>query len=123
MDSSLKNSSRKRVKRAIRVRSKIRGSAEKPRLCFIKGNRNLSAQLIDDESGLTLGSVASFSKEWKATETARKNKDVAKKLGLRLAEIAKGKQIEKIVFDRGASKYHGIVAAFADGAREGGLQF
>jgi large subunit ribosomal protein L18 len=79
--------------------------------------------MIDDEAGLTLGSISTLSKELKGTEFNRKNKASAKVLGVKIAEIAKNKNIHEVVFDRGASKYHGVLAEFADAAREAGLKF
>ena len=123
MDNSKRKSQKKAVKRAVRVRAKLRGRGERPRLCVVKSNCHLQAQIIDDERGMTLGGLSTFSKEFRDAGMGRKNKDTARKLGARIAEIAKGQDIEKVIFDRGSSKYHGVVAAFADGAREGGLQF
>lgn len=112
-----------RQKRALRVRKNLRGTAAKPRLSVIKSNKHIQAQLIDDDSGKTLGMVATFAKEFKSTEFARKNKTSAEKLGESIAEIAKAQNIKEVVFDRGPFKYHGILKALADKAREAGLQF
>lgn len=112
-----------RRKRAVRVRKHLRGTSLKPRLCVVKSNAHIQAQLIDDETGTTLCSVATFAKEFKNTEFSKKNKASAQKLGERIAEIATSKQIKEVVFDRGSSKYHGVLAALADAARAGGLQF
>jgi len=112
-----------RKKRALRVRKHLRGTSEKPRLCVVKSNSHIQAQLIDDESGKTLGAVATFSKEMRNTEFGKKNKASAKKLGEAIAEIAKSKNIKEVVFDRGPFKYHGILAELANAARAGGLQF
>jgi large subunit ribosomal protein L18 len=110
-------------KRALRVRKKLRGTDSKPRLCVFKSNCHLFVQLIDDEKGLTLGAVSTFGKEYRKTEFNRKNKASARKLGEHIAEIAKTKNIKEVVFDRGSSKYHGVLAELADAARAGGLQF
>jgi large subunit ribosomal protein L18 len=112
-----------RYKRAIRVRKHLRGTATKPRLCVIKSNNHIQAYLFDDETGLTLGSVSTFSKDYRNTEFGRKNKASARKLGENIAEIAKSKNITAVVFDRGPSKYHGVFAELADAARAGGLKF
>jgi len=112
-----------RKKRAIRVRKHLRGNATKPRLCVVKTNKHIQAQLIDDELGITLGSIATFSKELQNTEFSKKNKTAARKLGENIAEIAKSKNIKEVIFDRGSAKYHGILAELADAARAGGLQF
>lgn len=112
-----------RQKRSMRVRKHVRGSSNKPRLCVVKSNRHIQAQLIDDETGITLGSIGTFAKEFQNTEFAKKNKNSARKLGEKIAEIAKAKNIKTIIFDRGPFKYHGILAELADAARAGGLQF
>jgi len=112
-----------RCKRSIRVRKHLRGTNTKPRLCVVKSNNHIQAQLIDDEAGITLGATATFSKEFRGTEFNRKNKASARKLGERIAEIAKDKNIKEVVFDRGPFKYHGVLAELADAARAGGLQF
>lgn len=110
-------------KRALRVRKHLRGTSSKPRLCVVKSNCHIQAQLIDDESGQTLGAISTFSKELRKTDFCKKNKASARKIGESIAEIAKSKSIKEVVFDRGASKYHGILAELADAARAGGLQF
>ncbi len=112
-----------RTKRTQRVRKHVRGTATKPRLCVVKSNKHLQAQLIDDEAGVTLAGVATYSKDLRATEHGKKSADSARKLGEQIAAKAKGKNIEEVVFDRGFSKYHGVLAALADAAREGGLKF
>jgi large subunit ribosomal protein L18 len=112
-----------RQRRSLHVRKKIMGSAQRPRLCVRKTNSNIQVQLIDDELGVTLGSIATYAKEFRNTENSKKNKSSAKKLGERIAEIAKEKNIREVIFDRGSSKYHGILAELANAAREGGLQF
>ena len=122
MDNSQLHRNSIRKKRALRVRKTLRGSQEKPRLCVIKSGQHVYAHLIDDESALTLASVSTLSKEFRQTEYNRKNKDSAKQLGLKIAELAKEKNVKTVVFDRGRFKYHGVVASVADGAREGGLQ-
>lgn len=110
-------------KRALRVRKNLRGTTAKPRLSVFKSNCHLFVQLIDDEKGLTLGAVSTFGKEYRKTEFNRKNKASARKLGEHIAEIAKTKNIKEVIFDRGSSKYHGVLAELADAARAGGLQF
>jgi large subunit ribosomal protein L18 len=112
-----------RDKRALRVRNRLYGTSTKPRLSVVKSNCHIQAQLIDDETGTTLGHVATFAKDFRDTEFGKKNKASARKLGERLAEIAKSKNIKEVVFDRGPFKYHGILAELADAARAGGLQF
>ena len=106
-----------RQSRKRRIRARVRGSAERPRLSVYRSLTNLYAQVIDDDSGKTL--VASSLAEVKGKLSV----EGAKKLGTHLAAKAKEKKIEKVVFDRNAYKYHGRVKALADAAREGGLQF
>lgn len=106
-----------REKRRLRVRSKISGTIEKPRLCVFRSTRSNYAALIDDKSGKTLVSASDMK------EAKRGNVESAKKIGQKLAEEAKKKNIETCVFDRGGYKYHGKVKAIAEGAREGGLKF
>ncbi len=121
MDSELKRKAKCRARRKKRVRNHVRGTQEKPRLSIIKTNQHLHVQLIDDVSGQTIASVSTISKEFRNSEFSRKNKASAKHLGQALATLAKKKEITQVVVDRGASKYHGVVAALADGVREGGL--
>jgi large subunit ribosomal protein L18 len=114
---------RTRLKRALRVRQRIRGTRERPRLSVFKSNRHLSAQVIDDERGRTLVGLATYSKEFRNSQWNRINREAAAQLGRRIAELAREQGIEWVVFDRGPFKYHGVLAALADAAREGGLQF
>ncbi len=123
MRSTLVKKEKVRKNRAFRVRKKLRGTNLKPRLCVVKSNKHIHAQLIDDEAGKTLGAVATFATEFQGTEFAKKNKLSAAKLGEKIAEIAKQQNINQVIFDRGPFKYHGILAALADGARAAGLQF
>ncbi len=123
MENSQKNTVRLRKKRAQRLRRKVRGSEVKPRLCVIKSNKNVHVQLIDDEKSLTLASTSTLSKEFRTTEFNKRSQSSAKQLGLKIAELAKAKSVKKVVFDRSSFKYHGVIAAVADGAREGVLEF
>ena len=109
-----------RLHRHVRVRGKISGTPECPRLNVFRSNANIYAQIIDDVNGVTL--VAANTLE-AGFEGATGNAEAAKKVGLMIAERAKEKGIEVVVFDRGGYVYHGRVAALAEGAREGGLQF
>ena len=109
-----------RLKRHIRVRGKISGTPECPRLNVFRSNANIYAQIIDDVNGVTLVSANTLEKEF---EGATGNCEAAKKVGAVLAERAKAKGIEEVVFDRGGYIFHGRVAALAEGAREGGLKF
>ena len=123
MINTTKKRHKMRLKRAQRVRKHFHGTAGKPRLCVVKTNKHIQVQLIDDDTHHTIGSVATFSKEFKNTEFARKNKASAAKLGEKIALIAQQNNIKEIVFDRGPFKYHGILAALADAPRNAGLQF
>jgi len=109
-----------RKKRMQRIRKKLRGSAKKPRLCVFKSHKHLGAQIIDDEEGVTLVGFSTLSKEAKGQ---KKSKEGARFIGAKLAELAKKKNVEHVVFDRGRFKYHGIIAELANAARENGLKF
>lgn len=119
MNNQIQKDKIRKEKRTIRVRKKLHGTATKPRLSVVKTNKHVLAQLIDDDKGVTLASVSTLSKESKL----KKNKESAKKLGTTLAAKAIASNVREVVFDRGASKYHGILAEFADAARAGGLTF
>lgn len=112
-----------RVKRKMRVRKKFKGSSVRPRLCVTKSNKHIQVQLIDDEKGITLGSISTFSKDYKGTELGKKSKESAKKLGQTIAIKAMDLGVKEVIFDRGPFKYHGVLAALADSAREAGLKF
>ena len=114
------NKNAMRLKRHVRVRGKISGTPECPRLNVFRSNANIYAQIIDDVNGVTLVAANTLEKEF---EGATGNVEATKKVGAVLAERAKAKGIEVVVFDRGGYVYHGRVAALAEGAREGGLQF
>ena len=109
-----------RMKRHIRVRGKISGTPERPRLNVYRSNANIYAQIIDDVNCITLAAAASNEKDF---EGAAGNKEAARKVGKLVAERAKAKGIDTVVFDRGGYIYHGRVAELAEGAREGGLEF
>ena len=109
-----------RIKRHQRVRGKISGTAERPRLSVFRSENNIYAQIIDDVAGTTLVSASTVEK---AFEGNGSNCDAAKKIGAVIAERALQKGIEEVVFDRGGYIYHGRVKALAEGAREGGLKF
>ena len=109
-----------RVRGKKRVRGKISGTPERPRLNVYRSNANIYAQIIDDVSGVTLAAAASNEKDF---EGATGNKEAARKVGKLVAERAKAKGIDTVVFDRGGYIYHGRVAELAEGAREGGLEF
>ena len=107
-----------RLKRHVRVRAKISGTPERPRLNVFRSNANIYAQIIDDINGVTLVSASTLEKSF---EGAAGNAEAAKKVGQMIAERAKEKGINEVVFDRGGYVFHGRVAALAEGAREGGL--
>ena len=109
-----------RLKRHVRVRGKISGTPERPRLNVFRSNANIYAQIIDDVNGVTLASANTLEKEF---EGLTGNCEGAKKVGAVLAERAKAKGISEVVFDRGGHLYHGRVKALADAAREAGLVF
>ena len=109
-----------RLKRHKRVRGKISGTPERPRLNVFRSETNIYAQVIDDVAGVTLVSASSLEKGFTCDGTKT---DAAKKVGQLVAERAKAKGIDTVVFDRGGYVYHGRVQALAEGAREGGLQF
>ena len=113
------NTNEQRLKRHMRVRGKISGTPERPRLNVFRSAANIYAQLIDDVAGVTLASASSVEKGFEGGG----NKDAAKKVGQMIAERGKAKGISVVVFDRGGYVYHGRVAALAEGAREGGLEF
>ena len=109
-----------RIKRHNRVRGKISGTAERPRLSVFRSENNIYAQVIDDVAGKTLASASTVEK---AFEGNGGNVEAAKKIGAAIAERALQKGIEEVVFDRGGYIYHGRIKALAEGAREGGLKF
>ncbi len=114
------DTSGQRMRRHKRVRGKISGTPERPRLNVFRSATNIYAQIIDDVNGVTLVSASSLDKDFTAKGS---NCEAAKQVGLTVAERAKAKGIEDVVFDRGGYLYHGRVKALADGAREGGLAF
>ncbi len=117
---SRKDSNKARLVRHKRVRSKISGTPERPRLCVYRSLAHINAQLIDDVNGVTLASASTHEK---AFEGNGGNKEAAKKIGLAIAERALAKGIDTVVFDRGGYVYEGRVKELAEGAREGGLKF
>jgi large subunit ribosomal protein L18 len=109
-----------RIRRHRRVRKKVRGNAERPRLAVFRSNRHISAQVIDDRSGRTLAAASTNEADLRSSGGTVA---AATKVGERLAERAKAAGVEAVVFDRGGFIYHGRVAAVAEGARSGGLEF
>ena len=117
---SKKDSNKARLKRHKRVRGKISGTAERPRLSVFRSENNIYAQIIDDVAGNTLVAASTVEKGFEGNGG---NVEAAKKIGNTIAERALAKGIENVVFDRGGYIFHGRVAALAEGAREGGLKF
>jgi len=122
----IKEKIKKRIRRHRRVRAKVQGTAEKPRLCVFRSNKHIYAQLIDDDARKTL--VAAKDTEIKKISPEIKKKfsrkvALAYEVGILIAKKAQDLGIKKVVFDRGGYKYHGRVKAVAEGARKGGLQF
>lgn len=109
-----------RLKRHRRVRAKINGTAERPRLSVFRSSKHIYAQIINDVTGVTLAAASSLDKEF---EGLGENKEAARKVGGLLAKVAKEKGIESVVFDRSGYIYHGRIKELAEGAREGGLKF
>jgi len=109
-----------RQRRHIRVRTKISGTAECPRLCVYRSNKNLFVQIVDDVKQVTLASASTLDKEVK---TKHANKEAAKEVGTLIAKRAADKKITTVVFDRGGYIYHGVVKELAEAAREAGLKF
>ncbi len=112
-----------RIYRHKRIRKKVIGSSQRPRLCVHRSLKNFQAQIIDDVSGKVLVGMSTLAKDVKGQLKNNGNKEAATKLGESFAELAKGKGISKVCFDRGGFLYHGRIKAFADGARKGGLEF
>jgi large subunit ribosomal protein L18 len=112
----------RRTRIRMRIRKKIEGNAEKPRVSVFRSNKQIYAQVIDDHSGVTLVSASSKEKEI-ASKTGTKKIEQAASVGKLLAAKCKEKGIESVTFDRGGYKYHGRVKSLADAAREGGLKF
>ena len=109
-----------RARRHLRVRRKISGTAERPRLCVYRSNSNIYVQIIDDVAGITLVAASTLDKEIK---TKHANKVAAKEVGTLIAKRAADKKIVDVVFDRGGYIYHGVIKELAEAAREGGLKF
>lgn len=114
------NNNEQRLKRHRRVRRKISGTAQRPRLNVFRSNKHIYAQLIDDVNGVTLASASTMDKGFEGNGG---NKEAARKVGQAIAKAAAEKNIEEAVFDRGGYLYHGRVKELADGARESGLKF
>ncbi|MDL2232874.1 50S ribosomal protein L18 [Ruminococcaceae bacterium OttesenSCG-928-L11] len=114
------DSNKARIKRHYRIRNKISGTAERPRLNVFRSSKHIYAQLIDDDKGVTLASASTMDKGFEGNGG---NKEAARAIGKKLAENAAAKGISEVVFDRSGYIYHGRVQELAEGAREGGLKF
>ena len=114
------NTAAQRQKRHTRIRGKISGTPERPRLCVFRSENNIYAQIIDDVAGNTLVAASTVEKEFEGNGG---NVEAAKAIGSKIAQRALAKGIEEVVFDRGGYIYHGRVQALAEAAREGGLKF
>ena len=119
--SKVKNEARRR--RQTRVRAKIHGTAERPRLNVFRSNDNIFAQVINDDLGHTIVSASTIDKELASQVEGKNKSEAAKIVGQAIAERAKKAGVEAVVFDRAGFQYHGRVAALADGARDAGLKF
>ncbi len=117
---SKKDSNKQRLRRHKRVRGAVSGTAQRPRLNVFRSSKNIFAQVIDYVQGVTLAAAPSTEKDFSEYGG---NKEAARKVGMMIAERAKAKGIEEVVFDRGGYVYHGRVKELAEGAREGGLKF
>jgi large subunit ribosomal protein L18 len=114
---------KRRLRRRHHVRNKLQGNAERPRLTVFRSSKHIYAQLVDDLAGVTLASASSLEADVKKSVPYGGNIKAAQAVGKRLAELAKGKGIQKAAFDRGHYRYHGRIKALADAARKDGLQF
>lgn len=112
-----------RVKKHFRIRNKISGTPERPRLCVYRSNKHIYAQIIDDVNGITLVAASTLEAPLKGELSTCSNKEAAKRVGKLIGEKALAKGIKSVVFDRGGYLYHGRVASLAEGAREAGLEF
>jgi large subunit ribosomal protein L18 len=112
-----------RERRKLRIRKKVNGTPERPRLSVFRSARHIYAQVIDDTTGVTLAHASTLSKDLKGTLGEDNKTDAAKKVGALIAKICKSKKIERVVFDRNGYLYHGRISALAQAAREAGLEF
>lgn len=112
-----------RLRRKVRVRKKVMGTDNRPRVCVFRSNKHIYAQVISDAQGKTLAAISTLSDLFGESGAKSKGIEVAKLVGLALAKICKEKNITEVVFDRNGFLFHGRVKAVADGAREGGLKF
>jgi len=118
-----KNRSEARIRRHVRVRINVKGNLQRPRLSVFRSLSEIYAQVIDDQAGHTIASASSIDQELRVKMKGLKKSEQAKLVGKMVAERAKSKGVQTVVFDRGGNKYSGRVKALAEGAREGGLEF
>ena len=118
----MSNNQHQRARRHRRVRKSVQGTQQRPRLAVFRSNRHITAQVIDDVTGQTLAAASTVEGDLRSAGTTG-NVDAATKVGALIAERASAVGVSRVVFDRGGNKYHGRVAAVADAAREGGLEF
>jgi large subunit ribosomal protein L18 len=113
----------KRKHRHARIRKKVAGTADRPRLVVHRGTKNITAQIVDDSKGITLVAAASFDQNLRGKLKYGGNVEAAKAVGEQIAKLAKAKSVSQVVFDRGGYIFHGRVKALAEAARQNGLQF
>lgn len=123
MSYSAKDKQTARARRHFRVRKKLAGTAERPRLAVFRSNKHISAQVIDDRSGRTLAAASTVEAALRGSDDGTGNKAAAASVGRLVAERARAAGVTSVVFDRGGFQYHGRVAAVAEAAREAGLEF
>ncbi|MGD8439836.1 MAG: 50S ribosomal protein L18 [Holophagae bacterium] len=121
--SRIKDRKQRRDKIKRRSRQQVRGTSERPRLAVYRSLRHLYAQIIDDEKGVTIASVSTLEKDSAGGLPSTGGREAGKRVGELIAERAKSQGVSAVVFDRSGFKYHGVIRAIADGAREAGLQF
>lgn len=120
MFKKMNDKNRKRLHRKVHIRKSIYGTADRPRMTITRSNKNISVQVIDDDEGKTLASISTLEKDFAALKP---DTESAAKLGEAFGARLKDKKIVKVVFDRNGYLYHGVVKAFADGARKAGIEF
>lgn len=121
--SNLTQKNEQRDRRSRRTRSRVHGTAERPRLSVFRSSQHIYAQVIDDDAGKTLAAVSSLAKELDGALAEATKTDAAKKVGEAIAKACVAQGLKKVVFDRGGYMYHGRVSALADAARKAGLEF
>lgn len=113
----------KRLRRHLRVRKRVSGTVERPRLCVFRSSTHIYAQVVDDTTGRTLAAASDIDQSLRSQREGKPKTDLAKLVGTKIGERASAAGVTKVVFDRGGFQYHGRVKALADGAREAGLDF